>query len=59
MTLNTPKAIPILFSKDKSSLKTKTPIKIIIIRFKIVNVEIALDKNSYFNEIAQKTVPIE
>lgn len=57
--LKIPKPIPILFIKDKFSLNNKIPTKITIIRFKIVNTEIAFDKNSYFKEIAPKKLSIK
>lgn len=56
ITLTIPIKIPILFTRDKSSLKYKTPTRTTIIRFRIVIIEIALDKNSYFNEKAHITV---
>ncbi len=48
--LKTPNPIPILLTKDSFSPKYKTPTRAMITRFKIVKIEIALDKYPYFNE---------
>ncbi|MFA6463765.1 MAG: hypothetical protein WCV55_02045 [Candidatus Paceibacterota bacterium] len=57
MILITPKIMPKIFIIDKVSLKKKIPVRMINIKFNIVNIDIAFDKNSYFREYAQIAVP--
>lgn len=54
-----PRATPILFVMDKSSLNINKPARTIRITFIIMKTEPALLKVSYLSEIAQKIEPIK
>lgn len=57
--LRSPSAIPILFRVDNCSLNSSVPAHVTKMRLRMMKTLMALDRDSYFNEIAQNTVPIK